>query len=122
MDTREKIIPLQQAKAVLENGVWTVIVGLFDPLTASQARRIESYKGNGILVVVLENPDALLPANSRCHLVAALRSVDFVAEATEHEWRSVAIGNENVELIDNLEEEKRRSQDFIALVASRQHS
>ncbi|MBV9679071.1 MAG: hypothetical protein JO185_22230 [Acidobacteriaceae bacterium] len=120
MDTREKIIPLSQAKAVLDNGIWTVIVGLFDPLTASQARRIETYKRGGILVVVLENPDTLMPANARSHLVAALRSVDFVAEATEQEWHSVAVGNKNVEVIDNLEEEKRRSQDFIDLVASRQ--
>ncbi|MBV8707768.1 MAG: hypothetical protein JO028_11315, partial [Acidobacteriaceae bacterium] len=119
MDTREKIIPLRQAKAVLDNGIWTVIVGLFDPLTASQARRIETCKRGGILVVVLENPDTLMPANARCHLVAALRSVNFVAEATEHEWRSVAIGNENIKVVDNLEEEKRRSQDFIDLVASR---
>lgn len=107
---------------MLENGIWTVIVGLFDPLTASQARRIESYKRNGILVILLENPDTLLPVNARCHLVAALRSVNFVAEATEQEWRSAVIGNENVEVIDNLEEEKRRSQDFIDLVAARQYS
>jgi len=120
LDTREKIIPLQQAKALLEKGVWTAIVGLFDPLTALQARRIENAKRGELLVVVLENPDTLMPANARCHLVAALRSVNFVVEATEAEWRSVVIGNESVEVIDNLEEEKRRSQDFIDLVASRQ--
>jgi hypothetical protein len=122
LDTRKKIISLPDAKALLEDGAWAVIVGLFDPLTAFQARRIDASGDAKTLIVVLQNPDALLPAEARCHLLAALRSVDFVVQATEHEWRSTALHNKNIRVIEDLEGERRRSQNFVELIASHQNS
>jgi hypothetical protein len=120
LDTRRKIVPLQQAETLLQRGAWTVIVGWFDPLTAVQARRIASHKSGQTLAVVLESLDTLLPAEARCNLVAALRSVDLVAQADEHNWRSIAFQNAHVHVINDVQAEKRRSQDFVELIISRQ--
>ena len=122
MDTRKKIVSSERAKELLEHGAWTVIVGLFDPLTASQARRIESYEGEQTLIVVLENPDTLLPVDARCQLTAALRSVNFVLGTTRQNWQMIAPSNRHTYVIDDEDREKRRSQDFVELVASRQNS
>ena len=120
MDTRRKIVPLQGAKALLEQGDWTVIVGLFDPLTVIQAQRIENHKRGRTLVIVLEGEDTLLDAEARCHLAAALRSVDFVARAAGHEWRSVVSQNDHLQVIEDLQAEKRRSEEFIERIIARQ--
>jgi hypothetical protein len=122
LDTRKKIIPLERAKKMLDNGAWTVIVGLFDPLTALQARRIETSGGAQTLIVVLESSDALLPADARCQLMAALRSVNLVVQATRHDWQAIAPHREDCQVIDDENEEKRRSQEFFELVASRYNS
>lgn len=114
---------MERAKELLESGTWTVIIGLFDPLTALQARRVEACGGDQTLIVVLEGPDALLPADDRCRLMAALRSVSFVAKATRHERQAIAAHRrENLHVIDDENEEKRRSQDFFELVASRRNN
>jgi len=105
---------------LLGDGVWTVIAGLFDPLTALQARRVEKEARGRTLVVVLENSDTLLPADARCHLMAALRSVDFVVQASEQDWHSITLHGKNVQVIDDKQAEKQRSQDFVELVISRQ--
>lgn len=95
-------------------------MGLFDPLTALQARRIEDSGGERTLLVVLEDSDTLLPADVRCCLVAALRSVDYVVPAGGSEWLSFASYNDKLHVIDDGAAEKRRSQDFIELIAARQ--
>ena len=74
-----------------------------------------------MLVVVLESPDTLLPAEARCQLIAALRSVDFVLSATEQEWRSiVSQNNAQVHVIDDLQAERRRSEEFVERIMARQ--
>ena len=95
------------------------MVGLFDPLTAVQALRIKSGEGGKTLAVVLESPDTLLPAEARCHLIAALRSVDFVVQAAEHEWRSMTFQNADIRVMDDLGAENRRSQEFVERIISR---
>ena len=122
MDTRKKIVSSERAKELLEHGAWTVIVGLFDPLTALQARRIEDYGSGQTLIVVLERLDALLSVYARCQLVSALRSVNFVLGATRQNWQGIAPSNKHVYVIDDEEAEQCRSQNFVELVASRQNS
>ena len=122
MDTREKIISLPQAKELLNTGDWTVIVGLFDPLTAVQAHRIEDQKRGRMLVVVLESADTLLPADARCYLMAALRSVDFVVRAAGHEWHSIIPPHADVQVIEDPQAEKQRSEEFIQRIIARQGS
>ena len=120
MDTRRKIVSLQEAKALLKEKTWTVVVGLFDPLTAVQARRIENHKRGPMLVVVVEHEGALLPAAARCHLMAALRSVDFVTPAADDEWRSILPQNNVGQVIEDLQAERRRSEEFAERIMARQ--
>ena len=104
----------------METGAWTVVVGLFDPLTDVQARRLENHKRSQMLAVVLESPETLLPAAARCCLVAALRSVDFVVQTAGQEWRSVIPQHEDVQVIEDLPAEKQRSEEFVQRILSRQ--
>ncbi len=120
MDTRSKVVPLSQARKLLKTGEWTVIVGLFDPLTAAQAQRIENYKHGSILAIVLESEETLLPADARCHLVAALRSVDFVTSAANREWHSITPGSDSIHVVEDLAAERRRSEEFVQRIITRQ--
>lgn len=81
MDTRAKIIDAAQAARVAASGA-TVVKGYFDPLIASHAERLASFKTNSaVLMVLIATPEnALLPAAARAELVAGLRCVDYVAE------------------------------------------
>ena len=97
-----------------------MVVGLFDPLTVLQAGRIKGDEHNKTLAVVLESPDTLLSAEARCHLIAALRSVDFVVQTAGQDWRSVAFQNAHVRVIDDLAAEKQRSEEFVQRIISRQ--
>ena len=113
---------MPQARELLETGAWTAVVGLFDPLTAAQARRVENHQRGQTLVIVLESADTLLPADARCHLMAALRSVDFVVRAAGHEWRSILPPNADVQVMEDPQAEKRHSEEFIQRIVSRQGS
>lgn len=77
MDTRAKIVPLQQVEA-RPGAVW--ITGHFDPLLAEHVRQLEQARDPGRpLVVQVTNPaQPLLPQRARAELVAALAMVDFV--------------------------------------------
>ncbi len=85
LDTRTKIIAPQQAlEAAAE---WhargrrvRVVIGLFDPLLASHARRIAqiAQPGDALFAVVEPGMRPVLPARARAELVAALRMVDYV--------------------------------------------
>ena len=96
------------------------MVGLFDPLTPVQARRIEEQKRGQMLVVVLESEEALLPADARCSLIAALRSVNFIAPAADGQWRSILPQNDNVCVIEDWQAERRRSEEFVQRILARQ--
>ena len=96
------------------------MAGLFDPLTPVQARRIEDGKRGQMLVVVLENEEALLPADARCCLLAALRSVDFVAQGAAHQWHSILPQNDSVCVIEDWQAERRRSEEFVQRILARQ--
>ena len=77
MDTRTKIIPLEQARQ-LSGTLW--LTGHFDPLLAEHARDLRHRAAPGqTLVVEITNPEnPLLPQRARAELVAALESVDYV--------------------------------------------
>ncbi len=113
---------MPQARGLLETGAWTAVVGLFDPLTAAQARRVESHQRGQMLVIVLESADTLLPADARCYLMAALRSVDFVVRAAGHEWHSIIPPHADVQVIEDPQAEKQRSEEFIQRIIARQGS
>ena len=97
-------------------------MGFFDPLTALQAKRLAEAATGGrkILAVVLDKPDSLLAADARAALVAAVRGVSAVAIAESPDWRSVLPGDADIEILDDLEAEKKRSAEFVEFVLTRQ--
>ena len=81
MDTRNKIISLEQALAMAESQSAVLVKGHFDPLLAEHAVQIEERRQPGkLLIAFVTNPaHPYLPQQARAELVAALASVDWVA-------------------------------------------
>jgi bifunctional ADP-heptose synthase (sugar kinase/adenylyltransferase) len=80
LDTRSKIIPLEQARAreLAKPACW--VAGHFDPLLAEHVRKLrEHIVPDRLLIVEVTNPARpLLPQRARAELVAALAMVDYV--------------------------------------------
>lgn len=97
-------------------------MGFFDPLTALQAKRLADAATNGrkILAVVLEKPDSLLTVDARAALVAAVRHVNAVVIAESPDWRSVLPGDADIQILDHLEADQKRSEEFVEFVLKRQ--
>ena len=81
MDTRTKIVPLDEIEERLHNRACTRVSGHFDPLLAENVRRLSAAREPGrLLVVEVTNPERpLLSQRARAELVAALEIVDYVA-------------------------------------------
>lgn len=122
MDTREKILPLNQLDALFESGEWVIVVGQFDPLTAAQAKRLRVLHtpGSKLLAIVLESRDALLPGSARATLIAALRDVDAVTVAEPEQWRAAVPGEARVRVVEDREADEERSAGFIRYIVDRQ--
>lgn len=75
MDTRSKILSLDQARSL--TSVPCLVVGYFDPVVADHAERLAAH-GSDLVISLLEPPDAILPAQARAELVAALACVRHV--------------------------------------------
>jgi bifunctional ADP-heptose synthase (sugar kinase/adenylyltransferase) len=80
LDTRSKIITLEQAREQqrVKSACW--LAGHFDPLLAEHVRRLSEHCTSGrLLIVEVTNPARpLLPQRARAELVAALAMVDYV--------------------------------------------
>ena len=115
MDTREKIVPLEELRRRMVSGKWRAIAGLFDPLTAEAAQRLtEMGIGDSELAaIVLDEPGTLLTAEARAALIAGLRRVRLVSIARREEWRQ-AVGE------SNAFEDPARSEEFVKFVFERQ--
>lgn len=100
------------------------MVGFFDPLTVIQASRLaEAAKGDRkVLAVVLTSADALLSAEARAALVAAVRDVSAVVIAEPQQWRSAIPEHTDIAVVADLESEKRRSEEFVEFVLRRQEA
>ncbi len=98
--------------------------GLFDPLTATQAKRVSALRENGrkLAALVLDDGQTLLPAYARATLVAGLRAVDLVVIAQSEEWRTALKTSEHIRVIEDQQGEKARSADFVRFVIERQKS
>jgi hypothetical protein len=116
VDTREKIVPLEELRRRMARGDWRAVAGLFDPLTAELAKRLtEIGDGAGELAaIVLDEPGTLLTAEARAALIAGLRRVRLVSIARPEEWRHV-IGQAKVF------EEPTQSREFVEFVFERQN-
>jgi hypothetical protein len=118
LDTREKIVTAEQLPNLDGSAEWTAVVGLFDPLTATQARRLH---GRNLLAVVLDVPDTLLPAAARAELVAALRNVSAVLIAKPETWRSQVPAFCST-IIEDLDQDRNRTAEFVDFVLDRQRN
>jgi bifunctional ADP-heptose synthase (sugar kinase/adenylyltransferase) len=83
MDTRSKIIRLEQARRLVQDGRVATAGGAFDVLQAGHARFLAAMRspGAGLLVAVWDDATLgrpILPEQARAQLVAALAAVDWV--------------------------------------------
>jgi bifunctional ADP-heptose synthase (sugar kinase/adenylyltransferase) len=84
MDTRKKILSLDEAAAVASNlraggRRLKLICGHFDVLTADHIRRLrELANGQPLMAAVLDSPKPLLSLRARAELAAALGMIDYV--------------------------------------------
>ncbi len=125
MDTREKIVPLENAVERTATGKWIAVLACLDPLTAAAAAYLtgiaEDNPGCLLCVIVLESETALLPAAARMALAAALRSVNLVTSATgEIAYAAFSTGSPGLTFIDLTEPGIRSTQDFVDLVIAKQ--
>jgi hypothetical protein len=122
MDTREKIIAFDRVGSLLAPGNWSVIIGLFDPLTLEQAKRAEqaAATGNKVLAVVDPGQNTLLSADARACLVAALRSVAAITIAEAERARLLVSRIPGVFVDDDEIAERKRSSNFVSFIRDRQ--
>lgn len=124
MDTRQKILSDHAMSDVLANGDWLAVVGFFDPLTATQARRLAelSRRGRKLLAIVLDSRETLLSTDARAVLIAGLREVDAVVTAPPDLWRSLIPKGARVETVEDEAGERARSAEFVEFVLRRQNA
>jgi len=80
VDTRSKIISIEEARQRTSNARALWLAGHFDPLLAEHARRLRerAAPGQTLVVEITNPPNPLLPQRARAELVAALAAVDYV--------------------------------------------
>jgi hypothetical protein len=124
MDTRSKILSADAVRTTLATGEWTVVVGLFDPLTVVQARRLAglSKPSRKLLALVVESEETLLEANARAALIAGLREVDAVTVVAADGWRSLIPRRPGIEIVEDEAGERARSDGFVRSVLRRQNA
>lgn len=121
MDTRKKIVGIDEAEALLAGVAFTLVTGYFDPLRAAHAERLEALaRPDRKLVVMIKEPDQpLLSTSSRAELVAGLGVVDYVLLPRE---RASAALIERLAPADLMREEgadEKRFQDLVLLAHQR---
>lgn len=118
MDTREKVVPVEQLATRLGGERWLAVVGTFDPLTLGQAERLAALSGKGksVLAVVEPGTGCLLPVEARAILVAALKSVQLVVVSEA----AALPPNGQMEVVRDDAGEHKRSAEFVEHVKERQ--
>ena len=114
MDTRTKILTLEQAAEIARNTALEIVTGHFDVLQAGHVRdlsRVRNGTGSRKLLVVITQPaSAVLPLRARAEMVAALGMVDYVvtAEPGGVEPLLEALGANNVTRLEPADERRVR--------------
>jgi hypothetical protein len=124
LDTREKIVTLAEFAARDRQGLWTAVIGVFDPFTLAVAKAIRERAkvDRDLLVVVAPANGTLLNPEARAALIAALRDVDTVVIAAAEEARSSLKNIPGIEIFEDPAADTRRSREFVDLVLARQAS
>ena len=99
MDTRSKIIALDEAAAIAgdlrgRGALLKMVTGYFDVLTVDLVRRLREISGEGILLAaVLDPPGALLASRARAELAAGLSVIDYVlsipGDGLDHAFKEI---------------------------------
>ena len=134
MDTREKICSVDGFTASHATEAWTVVIGVFDPITVEVVRDIAALAidGRKLLVVVVETLDdgaggqgsaTLLGAEARARILASLRVVDAVVIASSAAAKDAfRLANIDVRVEEDPAADRRRSEQFVQHVLDRQAS
>jgi len=115
VDSRSKILTVEQAVQRAAGRSVRLVSGHFDPLLPEHARRLGELAAPGVLlvVVVTDPPEPILPARARAELVAALRVVDGVVLGPGASIPADAV-------FDETQEDLRRAREFMMHVRARQ--
>jgi bifunctional ADP-heptose synthase (sugar kinase/adenylyltransferase) len=115
VDSRSKILTMEQAAERFAGRGVRLVSGHFDPLLPEHARRLAGLAAPGVLLVVAvtDPPEPILPARARAELVAALRVVDCVVLGPGPRIPAEAV-------FDETQEDLRRARDFMLHVRARQ--
>jgi hypothetical protein len=121
VDTRSKIVPRERFAQLIKTGHWMVVAGLFDPLTAIEAKRLAAFRKDDrkLAAIVLRDPNALFDDEARATLVASLRDVHAVTVSDPENWRHLIPAATRVEIVYDPAGEKARSAEFVQLVLTR---
>jgi glycerol-3-phosphate cytidylyltransferase-like family protein len=134
LDTRKKILSLDEFVAGDTGQPWTAVVGVFDPLTVEVVRYITRLAGAGrkLLVVVGDPVDdrdggqgsaTFLNAEARARMLASLRVVDAVVIASAATVRDAfRSANIDVHFEEDTDADRQRSERFVQYVMDRQAS
>lgn len=85
MDTRAKIVSLDELRRRANGRAIRWVRGHFDPMLAEHARLLERRRepDSSLGVIIQKSSASLLPDRARAELVAALSAVDFVMLETD---------------------------------------
>lgn len=126
MDTRNKIVDWPAAAQLLRrcasgDSARRVVIGYFDPLVASHVRRLSELAAKrGLIVVIANPPQPILPARARAELVAALNAVEHVVVPPEGGLDEVLPMISEHILVREEANDARRATELIERVRNRQ--
>jgi len=120
MNTRTKIIKLEDLEPFLGAAPAILVIGTFDPLLAAHSERVARLaKGNSakVVIAVTDQANTVLSLDARKEMVAALSMVDFVLPhalglESARPWTAVHDDTalHNIWAADFKEHVRRRSQ------------
>ena len=94
MDTRSKILTVDQALALSPARPLVVVTGLFDLMRAAHVQALAAVRAQtspaALLAVVLPCPSEVLSQAARAEMAAALRMIDYVVSADEPDVNRIA--------------------------------
>ncbi len=123
MDTRSKILTVESALALDPPRPLVMVAGLFDILRVAHTRDLADLRrtsASALMAVVLPGPAAMLGQRARAELVAALRMIDYVVAAADADLDPIAAALQPAALVRLEDADRRRLQQLIAHVHSRQ--
>ena len=104
------------------NDQLTVLIGHFDPLTASHARRINELKQTRgrLIAIVSDPPHPILKLRARTELVAALEAIDYVIPVQDNTATEILAVLRPGEVIQEEAADLDRTRALVAHVHQRQ--